>query len=495
MLIPTSLTPLSQSILFAAAQSAHRRHARALALGPGSTHTIAPAFLWDNSPVAELTVAAWGQSPKMIGRLFTVETPSSSPDNAKVSKTIKDAQKSLVQRAENRHRLIAWADGVFVLQWSQAELLQVMEEIEPFVADALYDIERLAAIAVGSYARLLDVLNRRFSGPTQDLALNLVAGLETPDSAMIADLIEGAEKGVWLEMYGRRADQELELATPRLGEKPDYLSVPTELSGSWDPSAARKRRERAMQDAISGVGLLQRSGLRTLVELTQNALVAHADARDVLASVMAASRRWSLAAANEGMVDNRLQDSGEIFMLELEEVKQMMTGEWHSRAQVQPLLEIRRQTVHPYSPQSPRQRREAPTPDVGGRLEGVERLPLGIAGDARSGSAYHLHTAADIPNIPLHAIALAPETTPAWAPLFLKIDAIATERGNWLCHTAAVGRAGGLPTIVAAPDLSSLQSGQRTELQPVEEPPGGGRESSARVKMTGHLPEVRQLTR
>ena len=495
MLIPTSLTPLSQSILFAAAQSAHHRHARALALGTGFTPTIAPAFLWNNSPVAELTVAAWGQSPEMIGRLFAVETPSSSPDNAKVSKTIKDAQKSLVQSAENRHRLITWAEGVFALQWGQAELLQVMEEIEPFVADALYDIERLAAIAVGSYARLLDVLDRRFSGPTQDIALNLVAGLGTPDSVMVADLIQGVEQRVWLKQHGHRADQELELATPRLGEIPPPFPIPTDFSGAWDPAAARQRRERAMQDAISGVGLLQRSGLRTLVELVQNALVAHATARDVLARVLAASRRWSLAAANEGMADERLENSGEIFLLELEEVKQIMTGEWHSRAQVQPLLEMRRQINHP-PPTSPRHQGEAFPPLAGGlRGVGGEQQPLGIAGDALSGSAYHLHTAAAIPNVPIHAIALAPETTPAWAPLFPKIDAIATARGDWLCHTAAVGRAGGLPTIVAASDLSSFHSEQKIQLQPVEKPPGGGLESSACVKITGHLPEVRQLTR
>jgi len=462
MLIPTALTPLSQSILHAAVQTAHRRHVRTLGLNNPS-FTISPPFLWDNTPAAELTVAAWGQSPKIVGHLFAVETPVSNPSSAKVSRTIKEAQKSLGQIAENHRRLSAWADGVLALQWSQAELLQVMEEIEPFAIDALYDIERLAVIAVGSYARLLAVLNRRFGESTQELAMNLVAGLETPDSSMVADLIAGVEQGVWLERYGHRADQELELAAPRLSEIPTFLFSPTDLSGAWDSSAAQQRRQRALQDAIAGVGLLQRSGLRTLVELVQKALVAHATARDILAQILNASRRWSLAAANEGMEGNRLEGSNEIFLLELEEVKQMMTGEFHSRAQVQPLLEIRR---HP--PQSPRHLGEVlDFPPPAGGLRGVGN-PLGIAGDALSGRAYHLNAIADIPNIPRHAIALAPETTPVWTPLFLKIDAIITERGNWLCHAAAVGRAGGLPTIVAASDLSSLHSEQKTQLQPTQ---------------------------
>ena len=465
MFIPTSLTPLSQSILHAAVQTAHRRHVRALGIN-NPNFAVSPPFLWDNTPASELTVAAWGQSPKIVGHLFAVETPASNPNSAKLSKTIKEAQKFLGQIAENQRRLSAWADGVLALQWSQAELLQVMEEIEPFVIDALYDIERLAVIAVGSYTRLQAVLNRRFGDGTQELAMNLVAGLKTPDSSMVADLIAGVEQGLWLERHGHRADQALELAAPRLGEMPTFLFNQTDLSGAWDPSAAQQRRQRALQDAVEGVGLLQRSGLRTLVELVQKALVAHATARDILAQVLNASRRWSLAAAKEGMGGNRLEGSDEIFLLELEEVKQMMTGEFHSRAQVQPLLEMRRHMNHP--PQSPRYLGEVldfPPPAGGLRRVGH---PLGIAGDVCSGSAYHLSTAAAIPNIPHHAVALAPETTPAWTPLFLKIDAIVTERGDLLCHAAAVGSAGGLSTIVAASDLSSFRSEQEIQLQPAQ---------------------------
>lgn len=451
MIIPKSLTPLSQSILQPAAQTAHRRHARTLALDPGSTiRAVSPDLLWDNRPLAALTVAAWGQSPQMIGHLFAVDTPAISSNNVTINRTIKRAQKCLIEAVENRHRLITWSEGVFALQWSQAELLQVMEEIEPFVSEALYDVERLAAIAVGGYAHLLNVLNRRLRDASPDLALSLVVGLETPDSVMVADLLEGMEQATWLARYGHRADQELELAASRLREVPTSLSVPAVFSGVWDPAAANQRRQQAVQDTLASVGLLQRSGLRTLVELVQKALVAHAEARDALARVLAASRRWSLAAANEGMADNRLQKSDEIFLLELEEVKQLMTGEWHSRAQVQPLLE---------------ERREARVESM--QAERTAGQPLGVAGGAQSGRSFYLDAASAISDIPRHAIVLAPETTPAWTPLFLVSDGVVIERGDWLCHAAAVGRAGGLSTIVAASDLSAY-SRQRIQLQPAQ---------------------------
>jgi len=451
MRIPTSLTPLSQSILVDAAHNAHHRHARALSLGGGFASNVDSACFWDYNPAAALTVAAWGQSPEKVAHLFSTVTPPPTQGNAKISNTIKEAQKALLQIAENQRRSTIWAEGILVLQWSQAELLQVMEEIEPAVTDALYDTERLATIAVGGYARLLEVLDQRLKRSTPELALDLIAGLETPDSAMVADLRQGMAQETWLARYGYRADQAWELASPRLGEMPAGPDIPSDLSGAWDTAAARQRREQAMQNAISGVGLLHRSGLRTLLGLAQQALVAHAEARDVVERILAASRRWCLAAADEGTADQRLDYPEELFLLELEEVKQMMTGEWHSRSQIQPLLDARRHLSQKPSQAAP-----------------VKGQPIGIAGDAHSGQTFYLNNSSVIPDVPTHAIALAAETTPAWSPLFLKIDGIVTQGGDWLCHTATVGRGGGLPTIVVAPDSSDLRSGQVLQLDPAQ---------------------------
>jgi len=449
MRILTSLTPLSQSILVGSALNAHRRHARELSLGDGFASSVNSACLWDDNPAAALTVAAWEQSPDRVGHFFSTAAPSPIQRNAKISNIIKGAQQALTQISENRRRSITWAENILALQWSQAELLQVMEEIEPFVTDALYNTERLATIAVGSYGRLLDVLEQRLKVPTTDLALDLVAGHETPDSAMITDLRQGMAQPTWLARYGYRADHALELASPRLDEMTNLPAPSGDISGVWDPAMATQRRERAVQNATSGVGFLHRSGLRTQIELVQQTLVAHAEARDALEHVLAASRRWCLAAADEGMVDNRLDNCEELFLLELEEVKQMMTGEWHSRSQIQPQLEARHHS-----------RLQAFL------IQPETKQPLGIAGGKQNGEASHLASYTDIPDVSPHAIALVPETTPAWSSLFLKINGIGTRGGGWLGHTATVGRAGGLPTIVAASDVSNLRSGQVIQLDP-----------------------------
>jgi hypothetical protein len=48
-----------------------------------------------------------------------------------------------------------------------------------------------------------------------------------------------------------------------------------------------------------------------------------------LAYVWAGTRRWALAAAKEAMADRRLSAVADVFFFELEEIKEMMTGEWN----------------------------------------------------------------------------------------------------------------------------------------------------------------------
>ncbi|MCB0088938.1 MAG: hypothetical protein KDE54_13580, partial [Caldilineaceae bacterium] len=53
--------------------------------------------------------------------------------------------------------------------------------------------------------------------------------------------------------------------------------------------------------------------------------------------IQAGTRTWALAAAKEAMSDGRLTSPEEVFYFELEEIKQMMTGEWNvsSTAEIQ----------------------------------------------------------------------------------------------------------------------------------------------------------------
>lgn len=342
-------------------------------------------------------------------------------------------------------RVRTWMTRVFSMNWTQAQLLQVMEEVEPFVTDAWYDEQRLAAAAVASYAALLELLNAKRGDQATGLMLDTVAGLEAPQAALVADLAAGIGPEELRVRYGHCGDDELELAAPRLGEMETMggLLAPqsTAVGMSHHSQDLQQRRQQAGETIVGLAGLLQRGAVRSTLSLAQEALSAHATARDNLARVLAAVRRWSVAAAREAIKDGRLNEPEEIFWLELEEIKQMLTGEWHSRDHVQPLILERRQTGDDVA------KAKAPPSRRG--------QPLGVAGGEARGLRVILDTSASITDFPSGAIALAPATGPSWSWLFLKAAGVVVADGDLLCHAAAVGRSWALPTVVAAGEYSS----------------------------------------
>jgi hypothetical protein len=72
-----------------------------------------------------------------------------------------------------------------------------------------------------------------------------------------------------------------------------------------------------------------------------------------LVTVMAVARHWALGAAQEAVNDGRLAAPEDVFLLELEELKQIMTGEWSSPEQVQPVVERRRAEQAVWAGQEP----------------------------------------------------------------------------------------------------------------------------------------------
>ena len=329
------MTPLSRSILYPAQEMAYRRHLHTLSFDTTDL-SVSPDLEGDlelRRPLASLTSALWGVSPQITAWLLAT-APASLSAQDKPGKAANKARDTLADLAISQNRLRAWAGRVFELSWRQAELLQIMEEIEPMVADALLDVQRLGVATVGSYAHVWALLQKRSEAAVW---LDVVAGLATPDADRVTALVQGMNREEWLQRYGHRGENEWELASPRLRERPPDLSLLSPV-GAWNPQRAQRAREEAVQLVIAGAGFLQRAGWRKMIELAQATLVAHAQAQDTLAYVLAAVRRWCLAAGREGAADRRLNQVEEIFLLHLEETKRMMTGEWHSREQIQEVI-------------------------------------------------------------------------------------------------------------------------------------------------------------
>jgi len=399
-----------------------------------------------------LTVSLWGESAKEVGRLLCVAPPRVS-GRGKPNRGFKAGQQALKDFPQVYERLQRWSERVFGYQWSQAQLLQVMEEVEPMVIEALQWLHIAAVTLVGSYAHLGALLAKSVKDEEKvnALLLGLASGLDTPEARLLQTLAAGASPEDLRESFAHLPLQaEGEMAFVRVGEAPQTFlgALPLPQPSKWDLARAQRRREAAMVTAFAGAGLFVRSGLKKIIALTQAALIMHAQARDALAFVLAATRHWALAAAAEGMSDGRIQQTDEIFMLEIEEIKQMLTGEWHSREHIAPLISGRRSAYHQEAIQQQ---------TVAG--------PLGVAGEGKQGVLLPLQT----PNVtaaPPGYIALARNWTPAWWRVILGAEGLIALDGDLLSWIAAMARAGDLPALVGGSAYDDWASGAVIRLEP-----------------------------
>ncbi len=455
MNIPTKLTPFSHSILHPALASSLERLAQAFSShAPTLPHSFHSQAV--NTFLAQATLGIWGGSEPEIGHLFGIEPPT-APRQGKPSQGMKQARVALREFPAAYARLRRWSEWVFASEWSQAQLLQVMEEIEPRVAEALNWVHRCAIVTVGSYHHLGTMLAKKEkdNAKREALRLGLVAGLETPDSRFLHALAVGKPVDELRATFGHMPlAREGEIAAPRVGDAAEHrLTNPGMEVWNWTPGRAQKRRGEAEKQALAQAGMLGRSGLRKAVEMAQQALVAHAQAREALAYVLAAARHWALAAAEEGAADGRIHHPDEIFMLEIEEIKQMMTGEWHSRAHVETLITERRAA---YDAQ--------PDDDAG------HGHPLGVAGYDTEGALFLLQhpEEADQLDVPPGFMALARGWHPGWWQVVLKAEGIIDRGGNILTWMASVARSGDLPALTGGASYATWSQGVRIRLIPTQ---------------------------
>jgi pyruvate,water dikinase len=267
---------------------------------------------------------------------------------------------------EITRRAYTWYLKTQELRWTQAEVLQIMEEIETVGVDSMaayfaarHNLERL-------YNRLALATSTSTPFPANLASINNalceVNGLVETDMAhALAALSEIVGKypsavawlktGIYdhwqdtltdepvraglrdfLAAYGHRGLGEGEMAHPRWQEDaaPIFQSLLACVQGKVKlpvKTAAAGGVQPAHDQLFSATGDKKRTQqaldeMRRLQTIQSNAL--HA-----LAYIWAGTRRWAQAAAKEAMVDRRLSAVEDVFFYELEEIKEMMTGEWN----------------------------------------------------------------------------------------------------------------------------------------------------------------------
>ena len=248
------------------------------------------------------------------------------------------------------------------LKWSQAEILQIMEEIERFGVASMvaffaarhnlgltyYQLLRTASDS-NDFPKSLSLVNDAFSD-LDDLPESIMAQqilemsqLGTDDPALTA-WIEAGDFDNWqetlpheqyrdgiqefLSTYGHRAVDEGEISNPRFGEDITPLihaiwaCAKLELKRPINTTAAPK-----VEALLNGVQSGQRKQAQNLITKASQLLQLQSEALNAFAYILAGTRRWIQAATDEAMSDARLQQLDDGFFFELEELKEMMTGE------------------------------------------------------------------------------------------------------------------------------------------------------------------------
>lgn len=261
-------------------------------------------------------------------------------------------------------RIERWYDRVRAMEWRQATVLQIMEELEPRAEDALLAQARvalsLAAALHGQASQMSTVPPEIVTGIDDGLPEAGYAAALRRLAASLQDVDTSAAAGDWqqwpaalrqpledfLAGYGRWADSPLETARPRWIDDPAALlaALPGLIHSAApvDPAEASRRRSAAAASVSQQLKSSQRKQFDSASAQVEQLAALLPRVHDAVVIVAAAARYWVSGAANEALADGRLQSADEVFLLELEELKQMMTGEWSNVEQVRPLIEARR---------------------------------------------------------------------------------------------------------------------------------------------------------
>lgn len=358
-LLPARPTPFTWSILGPAAE----RSLRSFYAELGSPLPAErPAWrLTDHQPVLDAELleqadralqAAWEEAAASLkGRVL-------GGADRRLANVVERLLAEAPERLSAVHR---WQERVQAMQWRQATVLQIMEEIEPRAEAALTgQTALLAALALGRQ------LCSWLPPSADDLVSQLAAGLgdrvgQAGYRFALGELEQiarqeglgsqrlAAAEAEFLRRYGGWAEEPLEAASPRWREAPQALraylaSRLAQPAGSppMDPQEAARRRAAAADQAQGSVGMLRRRQFAAAFERLQQLTEITAAAYKAAVVVIETARNWALGAAQEVVADGRLATVEDVFLLELEELKQVMTGEWSSPELVRGVVEQRR---------------------------------------------------------------------------------------------------------------------------------------------------------
>jgi pyruvate,water dikinase len=340
----------------------------------------------------------------------------------------------------------------------------LLARLEHWVRRTLYDFARdslkptaLAGIAMITLERALTrtLGAERATAALGELTLGVKPDPEADLPGALAELSAGRlDRAAFLERFGHRGSQEMELAQPRWAEDAaavDRLiasagpggSTP-EAGAAWDGIAAEARLTASQKAALEG----ELATLHTYLSLRETAkhylMMGYARIRRLLVDL-----------------DRRHRLSGGIFFMTADELPALAEG----KDLADRIARRRRRRTVALSLEVPPVLFSDDLEAIGRATpaEGADTLRgVPLSAGVAEGPALVLHEP-QTPAAPAEPyILVCPSTDPAWVPLFAHARGLVMETGGVLSHGAIVAREFGLPAVAGLPDvLRQLRTGQR----------------------------------
>jgi pyruvate,water dikinase len=348
--------------------------------------------------------------------------------------------------------------------WNALDSPALLERLFFWCKRTLEDFAResLKPTALATVARtgLESILQRKLGVERARTALGELSMGVHPDPeadlpSAVRDLMEGRlDRAMFLERFGHRGSQDMELSQPRWSEDPSSLARLTRQSHAT--KSAEETGDRWEKIATEAkLSALERAALQPQVRALHTYLGLRETAKHHFMQGYALIRRALVE------LDRRQRLQGGIFFLTPEELPKLIEGQ-----DVTNLIAERR-----------RRRRialslELPPVIFSDDLEAIGR-PQIVEGAAQLRGVPLSAGIAEAPalvlteprteNLPEEPYVLVcPSTDPAWVPLFVQARGLVMEIGGVLSHGAIVAREYGLPAVAGFPGVQrQLRTRQR----------------------------------
>ncbi len=345
--------------------------------------------------------------------------------------------------------------------WSKLDAAAVRREFETWVHRTLVEFARHSlkptVFADLSWTTLLELLKPTLGEELARTAVGEIAlGAHPPADADftggIRRLAAGElDRGAFLEAFGHRARNEMELSVPRWSEDPaavDQLAksapaVAFAASDAFERIATEAKLAGGLRDAAKRWA----DRLRTYLGLRESGkhhlLLGYAVVRRALVEL---DRRFALNGGAFFLLPAELGD-----LLAGKDLSATIAARRKHR-QTELTLEV---PAVLFSDDLDAIGRPVPTPEGATTFDGIP-LSAGVA----EGPALVLTEPCEPPAGEAFVL-VCPSTDPAWVPLFAGAKALVMETGGVLSHGAIVAREFGLPAVAGLPDATrQIRTGQ-----------------------------------